>query len=455
MHNLKCLSLVVPFFLCLSAAVAVAQSASNITALTGLAPVSTLNNSQAGRAALAANLTITAHIQDGRALQPLLLPFAQQQRLAVSDAFIARQNSYGLADGLGSGLGTAYRALTGYTSSDDGKTARFGNISPAVDELIAYTNATERSDSGAAKFFFANLTLDGKHPVSPAAVAILKAAGGSPDVFGKAYKLPAGSKGANIYGDSRPFLTEPHLTIITTKDFFGVPSSSVAYLRGPSQNLVNSPSYPSGHATYGYAEAVLLALLLPERYPQMIVRAAEYGNDRIILGAHYTMDVLGARTLALYDVAQLLANKPGYVGVKKGTYEIDDFRKALLVARGDVAKALAAACHGTLEACARNDQGRFADPVKNQIFYEATQTYRLPVVFSQSAKGTEDVAKLAPEAGYLLTAAFPYLTLARADAILTATEGPGGGFLDDGSAFGLYSRLDLYRAAERAIAIAR
>jgi len=27
-----------------------------------------------------------------------------------------------------------------------------------------------------------------------------------------------------------------------------------------------------------------------------------------------------------------------------------------------------------------------------------------------------------------------------------------GGFLDDGSAFGVYSRLDLYRAAEKALA---
>jgi hypothetical protein len=54
----------------------------------------------------------------------------------------------------------------------------------------------------------------------------------------------------------------------------------------------------------------------------------------------------------------------------------------------------------------------------------------------------------------LLTAAFPYLTLAQADAILTATEGPGGGFLDSGLAFGVYSRLDLYRAAEQALAMA-
>ena len=84
---------------------------------------------------------------------------------------------------------------------------------------------------------------------------------------------------------------------------------------------------------------------------------------------------------------------------------------------------------------------------------EATQTYGLPVVFAKNAQGTEDVAKLAPEAGYLLTAAFPSLTLAQADAILTVTEGPGGGFLDHGSDFGVYSRLNLYKAAEQAAAV--
>jgi hypothetical protein len=59
--------------------------------------------------------------------------------------------------------------------------------------------------------------------------------------------------------------------------------------------------------------------------------------------------------------------------------------------------------------------------------------------------------KTLPEAGYLLTAAFPSLTLEQADQILTETEGPGGGFLDDGSAFGVYSRLNLYAAAGKAM----
>jgi hypothetical protein len=42
------------------------------------------------------------------------------------------------------------------------------------------------------------------------------------------------------------------------------------------------------------------------------------------------------------------------------------------------------------------------------------------------------------------------LTLEQADQILTETEGPGGGFLDDGSSFGVYSRINLYAAAGRA-----
>jgi hypothetical protein len=38
--------------------------------------------------------------------------------------------------------------------------------------------------------------------------------------------------------------------------------------------------------------------------------------------------------------------------------------------------------------------------------------------------------------------------------MLTETEGPGGGFLDDGSPFGIYSRLNLIAAAHLASQIA-
>jgi hypothetical protein len=184
----------------------------------------------------------------------------------------------------------------------------------------------------------------------------------------------------------------------------------------------------------------------------MVTRAAEYGNDRIVVGAHYAMDVIGGRTLALYDLAQLLANKPGYAGEQHGKFKIDDVPTAVAEARAEFAQALAGPCGKGIHDCVEHDATRFADPAKNEAFYETTQTYGLGVVFRQTADDKEDVAKLAPEAGLLLTVAYPKLSLAQADDILTATEGPGGGFLDNGTAFGVYSRLDLYQASREAAA---
>ncbi len=425
-----------------------AQSDANMAALMGLAPLGLLPASPQGRAALSANYAVTGGIQAGTVTQPILLPFARQQQQALRDAFITSGNATELADALGTRLGSAYQSLAHYDGAED-----FTSVSPGVANLFAYTNGTTGSDSNAAKYFSANHTLDGKTAPSAAAMARLAAAGGTDDVFGRAYGIPAGSAGADRYGNSRPFQTEPGLTQFTGVDFFGTPSSNAAYLRGPAQDLTDSPAFPSGHTTYGYMESLLLALLVPERYPQEITRAAEYGNDRIILGAHYAMDVIAGRSLALYDVAHLLANDPAYIGqpVRRASV-ITDYPAALAAARADVTAALASGCGATIAACAAADTSRFKDDAANQAFYDATQTYGLPVVYPDRAGKTVDVAVAAPEAGYLLTAAFPALTLAQADAILTATEGPGGGFLDDGSAFGLYSRLNLYAAAKAASA---
>jgi hypothetical protein len=200
----------------------------------------------------------------------------------------------------------------------------------------------------------------------------------------------------------------------------------------------------------------------------MIARAAEYGNNRIVVGAHYAMDVLGGRTVALHAVAHLLANDPAYVGqIRRNPAVIDemsrstndavaitDYRAALEAARSDLALVLKDACGDALATCAATDTGRFRDAAANEALYNATQTYGLPVVHAETANTVEDVGKLAPEAGYLLTAAFPSLSLAEANAILTETQGPGGGFLNDGSAFGVYSRLNLYAASGKAAALA-
>ena len=86
-----------------------AQSATNMAALKGLAPVSALSNSTDGKAALGSNFTVTGGIQTGAIRQPTLLPFAEQQQQALRDAFITDGNLVELTDGLGTTLGAAYR----------------------------------------------------------------------------------------------------------------------------------------------------------------------------------------------------------------------------------------------------------------------------------------------------------------------------------------------------------
>lgn len=426
-----------------------AQSVTDMAVLKGLAPVTALSGTNAGRAALSANYTVTGGIQTGAIRQPTLLPFPDQQQQALRDAYITDGNLADLADGLGTTLGAAYQARAHYIDRD-----RFTNLSQPVADLIAYANATAALNSNAGKYFFANATTDGKTPVSAEAAAILKDIGGSPDMFGKGYGRPAGTAGANAFGNSRPFQTEPSVLPIVGPDYFNAPADNVVYNRGPVMNLTDSPSFPSGHTTYGYTGSLVLAILTPDRYQQMIVRGAEYGNDRIIMGAHYAMDVLAGRTLATYDMAHLLANDPDYLGrTLPHAPAIKDFQAAVTAARADMTAALEAACGNKIDVCAREDIGRLSNPAANDAFYAVTQTYNLPVVYPELAGAVEDVGTLAPEAGHLLTAAFPSLTLDQANRILTETQGPGGGFLDNGSSFGVYSRLNLYAAAGRAAAM--
>ena len=425
---------------------AVAQSNADRTVLRGLAPVTVLLNTGAGKAALGANYAVTGGIQTGAIRQPTLLPFSEQEHQALRDAFITDVNLAQLAGGLGSTLGSAYFARFHYMDPK-----RWSRLPPAVADLVHYAETVTGSHSTAGKYLFANGTADGKTAVSPEATAILKDLGGTEDVFGKAYNLAAGTIGADAYGNSRPYQTETEVRRFAGNDYFNDPSDNMVYNRGPVMNLTNSPAYPSGHTTYGYTGAILLAILLPQRYSQMIARGAEYGNDRVLMGSHYVMDVLGGRTLALYDLAHLLANDPSYIGLSvPGTPSIRDFQAAIKEAREALTTSLQEGCGNTVEVCSREDTGRFSNPAANEAFYESTQTYGLPVVYAKTEAEAEDVGKLAPEAGYLLTPAFPGLTLAEADRILTETEGPGGGFLNDGSSFGVYSRLDLFAAALRA-----
>ena len=439
-----------------------AQSETNLRALRGLVPIVALAGTPAGRAALDANMRVTSGIQTGAIRQPFLMPFAEQQQHAIRDAFITDGNATQLADALGTTLGGVYGEKARYSDPHT-----FTSIGPAVEKLVGYTNDVTKSDSNSGKFFFANRTVDGTKPVSDRAVEILSDVKGEVDTFGRAYGRPAGSPGADKFGNSRPFQTASNLLAYRGTTYFGAATHTIDWLRGPRQNLTDSPSYPSGHTTYGYTESMLLALLVPERYSQMVARAAEYGNNRIVIGAHYAMDVLGGRSLSLHALAHLLANDPAYVGRPRenpaienamgqntsAPVQVTDYPALLKAARSELKAFLEERCGSAIATCAAKDESRFRDTAAVAAMYDSTLTYALPVVHESAASRKADVAKDAPEAGYLITAAFPKVTLAEAHAILTQTLALGGGFLDSGSEFGIYSRLNLYAAGGKAAAL--
>jgi acid phosphatase (class A) len=59
----------------------------------------------------------------------------------------------------------------------------------------------------------------------------------------------------------------------------------------------SSPSYPSGHTTFGTAVGAVLSQMVPEKRGEFLARAADYGHSRMIAGVHYRSDVEAGKVL--------------------------------------------------------------------------------------------------------------------------------------------------------------
>ncbi|MBR1778767.1 MAG: phosphatase PAP2 family protein [Alphaproteobacteria bacterium] len=74
------------------------------------------------------------------------------------------------------------------------------------------------------------------------------------------------------------------------------------------EKLRTNSSYPSGHTTKGWAVALVLAEINPERQDEILTRGYEYGNSRVIVGFHFQSDVDAARIITPTMIARLHAN---------------------------------------------------------------------------------------------------------------------------------------------------
>ena len=76
-------------------------------------------------------------------------------------------------------------------------------------------------------------------------------------------------------------------------------------------DVADNESYPSGHATYGYVVALVLAEMVPEHRAALLARADEFGHHRMTCGVHFASDVAAGRSGAEWLVREL-AKEAGY-----------------------------------------------------------------------------------------------------------------------------------------------
>ena len=88
----------------------------------------------------------------------------------------------------------------------------------------------------------------------------------------------------------------------------------------PAVPLSKSGSYPSGHGTVGTMMGIVLANMVPERRAEIMARAWDFGENRIIGGVHYRSDVEAARISGMLIAAEMMKRsefKAAYEPAKK------------------------------------------------------------------------------------------------------------------------------------------
>jgi acid phosphatase (class A) len=73
----------------------------------------------------------------------------------------------------------------------------------------------------------------------------------------------------------------------------------------PEANPMQGSSYPSGHSVRGWAVAMILARVAPDRTDAVMKRAEEYQESRLVCGMHFPSDVEAGHDVATAVVARL------------------------------------------------------------------------------------------------------------------------------------------------------
>ena len=360
---------------------------------------------------------------------------SQQFRALQNSAYLAGDGSgydqsISIADGLGKRLGSFY--VKGRIDGSLPLTSALVNSSTGSAGAYVSTSAAKAAFSHPRPFL----------PADPDAAPVPGDAAGCAPSAVNGSSL-AGNRKGKPWADSAGNLkiTRVPATTDTTHEFA---KTDVALDPAYGQvALCTGGSYPSGHTATAYQAGITLATLLPELAPQILARSSEAANNRIVLGVHYPLDIIGGRMTGEIAVASRWSDSK--------------FRSSVLApARKELVSYLTKQCKtvlhiSTLSKCVAADTpyannpygggklpGGGAQIVTNRRSALTVYTERLGYGF-QPISSIKRKASVPAGAESLLRTAYPSLTAAQRRQILAQTEVASGHPLDTTAAHAAYS----------------
>ena len=107
------------------------------------------------------------------------------------------------------------------------------------------------------------------------------------------------------YGRTRPFVRFNEHTLVPELE----------------EELNPHKSFPSGHTLLGWSSALLMMEINPERANEILARGYRYGENRVVLGAHWQSDTDAARLAASVAYARLHTSERFLEQMKKAREE--------------------------------------------------------------------------------------------------------------------------------------
>ena len=149
-------------------------------------------------------------------------------------------------------------------------------------------------------------------------------------------------KSPRLYQLLRRVLTDAGLATYRAKDHYKRTRPFVHYTEGTcapadEEKLRGDGSYPSGHTSIGWAWALILTELAPERADALLARGRSFGESRLVCNAHWQSDVLEGRAVAAGAVAKLHSNPDFKADLAAAGREIQALRASAEAPNADCA----------------------------------------------------------------------------------------------------------------------